>query len=68
MDNFVVGNTYTNRNGSTYYLEKIFENGDMRFRRTGDRWTLRAHGVKMYLDGLIEWDYSTGGHWPKTPW
>ena len=25
-------------------------------------WTITVHNVRMYDDGSIEWDYSTGGH------
>ncbi len=48
MDNFVAGNTYTNLNGSTYYLEKSLKMGicgsggretDGRFGRTESRCT-----------------------------
>ena len=30
-----------------------------------DGWSLAAHGPQIYEDGTIEWNYSTGGHWPQ---
>ena len=66
----VTGQEYTNHNGSTY---TCLEGGkgaapghDMtaKFERQSDGWTLTAHGVAQYEDGTIEWDSSTGGHWP----
>ena len=32
--------------------------------RVKDSWSLSAHGVIQYADGTIEWNYSTGGHFP----
>ena len=32
--------------------------------RVSDGWTLLAHGICVYEDGSIEWDWSTWGHWP----
>ena len=36
---------------STYQLENI-DSG----------WVLTAHGINLYPDGTIDWDFSTGGH------
>lgn len=30
-------------------------------------WTLTAHGVGMYEDGTIDWDYSTNGRFTPLP-
>ena len=35
------------------------------FTRLSDGWSLAAHGPQIYEDGTIEWNYSTGGHWPQ---
>ena len=32
--------------------------------RVKDGWSLAAHGVIQYGDGTIEWNYSTGEHFP----
>ena len=32
--------------------------------RVKDGWSLTAHGVIQYADGAIEWNYSTGEHFP----
>ena len=29
--------------------------------RSESGWTFKAHGLGMYSDGRIDWDYSTGG-------
>lgn len=31
-------------------------------------WTCMCHGVGMYDDGYIDWDYSTGGHFREVPY
>ena len=30
-------------------------------RNEASGWTVMAHGVGIYADGRIDWDYSTGG-------
>lgn len=57
------GCSYTNHNGSDYLCISIPDENSAVMQRAKDRWTLVAHGIKMYGDGTIEWDYSTGGHW-----
>lgn len=59
-----VGTVYTNRNGSEYRCKEFIADGAI-MERLKDGWTLNAHGVQQYEDGTIEWDYSTGGHWPE---
>ncbi len=65
----VPGQVYTNKNGDTYICRN--RNSDIpghsmtaTFERQKDGWTLIAHGIAQYDDGTIEWDFSTGGHWP----
>lgn len=60
-----IGKTYTNRNDMKYLCKAIRMPGCYIMERTTDGWTLEAHVITMYEDGTIEWDYSTGGHWPK---
>ena len=73
-----VGQTYINRNGGEYLCtgNLFYETDAQRQRsismgehvafmeRVKDGWSLAAHGVIEYEDGTIEWNYSTGGHFP----
>jgi len=75
----VVGQIYTNRNGCGYrctgnhtYLCEETEQRSLALgehvagmERVSDGWELSAHGVIQYEDGTIEWNYSTGGHFPR---
>ena len=45
------GKTYRNRNGRTYVCTRRID-------------AETAIMVPQYTDGTIEWDHSTGGHWP----
>lgn len=39
------------------------EHGDaVLMRSTASGWTFYAHGIGIYDDGSIDWNYSTGGH------
>lgn len=64
------GQTYTNFNGNTYLClqsgigSQPGREMTAKFERQPDGWTIEAHGVAQFEDGSIEWDYSTGGHWP----
>jgi len=72
----VIGEIYRNRNGSEYlctgncsYLSEEQELRSLNLgehiaylERVKDGWTLSAHGVILYEDGTIEWNFSTGGH------
>lgn len=60
----IVGKTYENRNGSKYRCVATLGPGKALLERVTDRWSLIAHGITLYDDGMIEWDYSSGGHWP----
>lgn len=57
------GCTYTNRNGNDYLCKSIPDENSAVMERLTDGWTLTAHGIQMYGNGTIEWDYSTGGRW-----
>ena len=66
----VIGMVYRNHNGNQYLCIEVEVSGlpwasTATFRRIPDGWTLKAHGI-MYRksDDTIEWNYSTGGHWP----
>ena len=59
-----IGKTYTNRNGSEYLCKDVWDDCSY-LERVKDAWALVAHVITMYEDGTIEWDYSTGGHFPR---
>lgn len=61
----IVGQIYTNHNGSDYLCKSITDDNSAEMERVTDGWTLVAHGLQKHEDGTIEWDYSTGGHWAK---
>ena len=64
------GEVYRNRNGGEYrcitpaHLD--YPDGEERMVNVKTGWTIRAHGVQIYPDGTIEWDYSTGGYFDET--
>lgn len=74
----VTGQTYRNRSGGEYRCtgNTLYLNDAQRRRalslgehtaymkRVKDGWSLAAHGIIQYEDGTIEWNYSTGGHFP----
>lgn len=66
----VVNRVYTNRNNKQYRCTGFVEGSCpwetvAYFTRLSDGWNLTAHGPQIYEDGTIEWNYSTGGHWPQ---
>ena len=66
----VVNRVYTNRNNKQYRCTGFVEGSCpwetvAYFTRLSDGWSLTAHGPQIYEDGTIEWNYSTGGHWPQ---
>lgn len=60
----VVGQVYHNRGGFDCRCESVLDVGEAVMVRVSDSWTVVAHGVRQYTNGDIEWDQSTGGHWP----
>ena len=69
MDRYVVlqeGTVYDHSNGDQYSCLKSYPDlgPDAMLERVSDGWTLVAHGTRMDEQGLICWNYSTGGHWP----
>lgn len=61
----IPGAVYRNRNGYEYRCKTALSDHSAILERVTDNWTLTAHGVQQYHDGSIEWNYSTGGHWPN---
>jgi len=67
MDNYVeltTGAVYDHSNGSQYRCLETYPYRDALLERVSDGWTLIAHGTRQDENGLICWNYSTGGHWP----
>ena len=64
--NLEIGKKYKNHNGSEYVCRANYSHSTV-LERIKDSWTLEAHGICIYDDGTIEWDYSTGGHWVRDP-
>ena len=74
----VVGRIYHNRSGGEYRCtgNRLYMSDEQQRRalslgdhvaymeRVKDGWSLTAHGVIQYADGTIEWNYSTGEHFP----
>ena len=60
----VEGKVYLNKNGSNYRFTRRIDSETAVMVRETDGWTLIAHRVRRLENGSIEWDCSTGGHWP----
>lgn len=59
-----VGKTYTNNGGGTFRCLQSF-GADADFINTKSGWRFQAHGCRLYDNGTIEWDYSTGGYFEE---
>ena len=52
--------------GTTYYnASGGFSNTMARFQNIESGWTFTAKGIIQYVDGTIEWDHSSDGHWEE---
>ena len=54
------GMTYRNAGGGTYRCTRAYGTKALMVN-TKSGWSFCAHGCRIYFDGSIEWDYSTGG-------
>lgn len=60
------GFIYRNQGGGEYRcLRCLSDLYHAVMQNTASGWTLNAHGIGIYPDGTIDWDYSTGGHFPE---
>ena len=60
------GGVYENESGGIFRCLRIDtyrQTAVMRNERSG--WTFKAHGVGIYKDGRIDWDYSTDGYFSE---
>lgn len=61
----IVGGVYRNKGGG-YYKCIGFDLVDRPImKNTASGWTFTAHGIGIYTDGLIDWDFSTKGRFEK---
>ena len=61
------GKIYTLHSGGHYLCVEVLPDESPAgavLHRVSDGYILNAHGLCAYQDGTIQWDYSTGGHWP----
>lgn len=61
------GEFYQNHGGGIFECIKILnsKNDGAIMQNFASGWTFMAHGIGVYEDGSIDWDYSTGGHFVK---
>lgn len=61
--NPAVGDEYINEGNGIIYrcIERLDEPGTAILQSIESGWTFKAHGLGMYSDGMIDWDFSTGG-------
>ena len=76
----IVGEVYTNRGGGKFLcIGRMTDVGTVYynpaggssstagvFRNIKSGWTFTAKGIIQYIDGTIEWDHSTDGHFEET--
>lgn len=58
------GKVYTHKGGGQYVCDEAFGVTAI-MRNVDSNWRCTVHGVTMYDDGTIEWDYSTGGYFAE---
>ena len=60
------GQIYENEGGGTFRCLKEDYLSDVAIMQNiKSGWTFMAHGVGIYIDGRIDWDYSTGGRFEE---
>ena len=55
------GSIYENAGGGSFKCIKTSYNGEALMRNIRSGWTFIAHGIGIYPDGKIDWDWSRGG-------
>ncbi len=64
----IAGETYVNHGGGTFRCLKSFGRGkkwSAIMQNIESGWTFVAKDILRYPDGLIEWAYSTQGHYEE---
>lgn len=52
---------YANAGGGNYKCLLNLEDGKAIMQNVASGWSFTAHGIGIYEDGTIDWDFSTGG-------
>lgn len=61
-----IGQIYRNKGGGSYECMQIDDYyGEHVMRNVASGWTFTAHGIAIYDDGMIDWDFSTNGRFEK---
>lgn len=55
------GTEYVNEGGGTYRCVGSGSSRASTMMNVKSGWMFTAHGIGIYEDGKIDWDYSTGG-------
>ena len=56
-----IGRVYENEGGGFFRCQGIETVGNYFMQNVKSGWSFIAHGVGVYIDSKIDWDYSTGG-------
>ena len=59
------GKTYRNQGGGTYQCLYVSTDDEAVMQNTVSGWTCYCHGIGIYPDKSIDWDFSTGGHYRR---
>jgi len=60
------GITYRNEGGGSYECISVSPfTGDACMRNIKSGWTFDAHGIGVYPDGSIDWDWSKNGYFAE---
>ena len=62
-----VGGLYENEAGGIFRCSNVsrWTPGVATMRNERSGWTFEAHGIGIYKDGRIDWDYSTDGYFAE---
>lgn len=57
-----VGKVYQNNGGGSYICLRSDDRANAIMQNVVSKWTFTAKCCRIYPDGTIDWDYSTGGY------
>lgn len=55
------GQVYDNAGGGRFMCRYLYSDGSAEMINVSSNWCFHAHGLGVYPDGKIDWDYSTDG-------
>lgn len=61
-----MGQVYQNHGGGSYLCLGSYSDVAI-MQNISSGWTLTAHGIGIYEDQTIDWDFSTAGHFEEVP-